>query len=167
MSNDRLPKIIFYSELKDGARSCGGQRKRYKDTLKANLKQCSIVPADLETLVMEQSKWRSLCKTSVHQFESDRIRALEAKREQRKTATIRSAACYPCQICGQTRASRIGLYSHSRMHQHWLRSGIRRVDGPVQHGIDVKTLATLKCYFELHFYQRFYIIKTLKNKSKT
>ena len=58
--------------------------------------------ADLETLVMERSKWRSLCKTSIQQFESDRIRALEAKREQRKTATIRSAACYPCQICGQT-----------------------------------------------------------------
>ena len=102
MSNDRLPKIIFYSELKDGARARGGQRKRYKDTLKANLKRCSIVPADLETLVMERSKWRSLCKTSIQQFESERIRALEAKREQRKTATIRSAACYPCQICGQT-----------------------------------------------------------------
>ena len=131
-SYDRLPKIIFFSELKDGARTRGGQRKTYKDTLKANLKQYSIVPADLETLVMEKSKWRSLCKTSIQQFESDRIRALEAKREQRKTATIRSTACYPCQICGQTCASRIGLYSHSRTHQHWLRSGIRRVDGPVQ-----------------------------------
>ena len=126
MSYDRLPKIIFYSELKDGARARGGQRKRYKDTLKANLKRCSIVPADLETLVMERSKWRSLCKTSIQQFESDRIRALEAKREQRKTATIWSAACYPCQICGQTCASRIGLYYHSRRHQHWC------VDGPVQ-----------------------------------
>ena len=79
-----------------------GHRKRYKDTLKANLKQCSIVPADLETLVMERSKWRPLCKTSIQQFESDRIRALGAKREQQKTATIWSAACYPCQICGQT-----------------------------------------------------------------
>ena len=39
------------------------------------------MPADLETLVMERSKWRSLCKTSIQQFESDRIRALEAKRE--------------------------------------------------------------------------------------
>jgi len=83
-------------------------------------------------LVMERSEWRSLCKTSIEQFESDHIRALEAKWERRKTATIRSAACYPCQICGQTCASRIGLYSHSRTHQHWLRSGIRRVDGPVQ-----------------------------------
>jgi len=132
MSIDRLPKINFYSELQDGARSRGGQRKRYKDTLKANLKRCSIEPADLETLVMERSKWWSLCKTSIRQFESDRIRALEAKREQRRTATIRSAACYPCQICGQTCASRIGLYSHFRTHQHWLRIGIRRVDGPVQ-----------------------------------
>jgi len=118
MSNNRLPKIIFYSELKDGARSRGGQGKRYKDTLKADLKLCSIVPADLETLVMERSKWRSLCKTSIQQFESDRIRSLEGKREQRKTATIRSAACYPCQICGQRCASRIGLYSHCRTHQH-------------------------------------------------
>jgi len=30
MNNGRLPKIIFYSELKDGARARGGQRKRYK-----------------------------------------------------------------------------------------------------------------------------------------
>ena len=46
-------------------------------------------------------------RTAIHLLltyllESERIRALEAKREQRKTATIRSAACYPCQICGQT-----------------------------------------------------------------
>jgi len=54
MSKDRLPKIIFYSELKDGARCRGGQRKRYKDTLKANLKRFSIVPADLGTLVMNK-----------------------------------------------------------------------------------------------------------------
>jgi len=41
------------------------------------------------------------------------------------------------------RVSRIGLYSHSRMHQHWLRSGIRRVDGPVQHcSKEIITLAT-------------------------
>jgi len=29
------------------------------------------VPADVETLVMERSKWRSLCKTSIRQFESE------------------------------------------------------------------------------------------------
>jgi len=89
ISNDRLPKIIFYSELKNDAQSRGGQRKRYKDTLKANLKRCSIVPADLETVVRELSKWRSLCKTSIRQFESNRIRALEAKK---RTAEDRNYA---------------------------------------------------------------------------
>jgi len=44
-SNDRLPKIIFYSELKDGARARGGQRKRYKDTLNAQTMQyCASGP---------------------------------------------------------------------------------------------------------------------------
>jgi len=39
MGDNRLPKAIFCSELEEGTRSCSGQRKRYKDTLKANLKR--------------------------------------------------------------------------------------------------------------------------------
>ena len=96
-------------------------RERNIDALKANLKRCSIVPADLETLAMERSKWRSLCKTSIQQFESDRIRALEAKREQRKDSNYPERRMLPmpnAQICGQTCASRIGLYAQSRTHQH-------------------------------------------------
>ena len=34
MNDNRLPKQIFYSELSSGVRNKGGQRKRYKDTLK-------------------------------------------------------------------------------------------------------------------------------------
>jgi len=37
MDNNRMPKTIFFSELANGARSCGGQRKRYKDSLKDNI----------------------------------------------------------------------------------------------------------------------------------
>ena len=36
MSNDRLPKIIFYSELKDGARAHGGSRYKLCPTFKHN-----------------------------------------------------------------------------------------------------------------------------------
>ncbi|XP_076068416.1 uncharacterized protein LOC143040860 [Oratosquilla oratoria] len=39
MSDDRLPKQIFYSQLKEGNRKKGGQKKRYKDLLKANMKK--------------------------------------------------------------------------------------------------------------------------------
>ncbi|XP_076057287.1 uncharacterized protein LOC143034827 [Oratosquilla oratoria] len=42
MTDERLPKQIFYSQLKDGKRTKGGQKKRYKDSLKTNLKKCNI-----------------------------------------------------------------------------------------------------------------------------
>ena len=38
MPDERLPKKVFYGELQEGKRSQGGQKKRYKDTLKASLK---------------------------------------------------------------------------------------------------------------------------------
>ena len=38
VDNERLPKKVFYGELQEGKRSQGGQKKRYKDTLKASLK---------------------------------------------------------------------------------------------------------------------------------
>ena len=36
MPDERLPKKILYGELQVGKRSHGGQKKRYKDTLKAS-----------------------------------------------------------------------------------------------------------------------------------
>ena len=36
---ERLPKKILYGELQVGKRSHGGQKKQYKDTLKASLKR--------------------------------------------------------------------------------------------------------------------------------
>ena len=38
MPDECLPKKILYGELQVGKRSHGGQKKRYKDTLKASLK---------------------------------------------------------------------------------------------------------------------------------
>ena len=42
MPDARLPKKVFYGELQEGKRSQGGQEKRYKDTLKASLKDFEI-----------------------------------------------------------------------------------------------------------------------------
>ena len=49
MEDNRLPKQVFYSQLEQGTRSHGGQRKRYKDVLKSNLTACNIDPHDLES----------------------------------------------------------------------------------------------------------------------
>ena len=42
MPDERLPKKVFYGELQEGKRCQGGQKKRYKDTLKASLKDFDI-----------------------------------------------------------------------------------------------------------------------------
>jgi len=54
MSENSLPQQAFYSQLEYGTRSHGGQRKRYKDMLKHNLKVCNIDPKELETLAEDR-----------------------------------------------------------------------------------------------------------------
>jgi len=68
MSDDRLPKIICYSELQQGTRFCGGQRKRFKDCLKANLKKCDIEPNELEDLAQTGQGGVHSAKTQYNTF---------------------------------------------------------------------------------------------------
>ena len=42
MPDEYLPKKILFGELQVGKRSHGGQKTRYKDTLKASLKDFNI-----------------------------------------------------------------------------------------------------------------------------
>ena len=44
MPDHRLPKHLLYGELQQGRRTQGGQRKRFKDTLKASLKSLQYRP---------------------------------------------------------------------------------------------------------------------------
>ena len=46
MPDEQLQKKVFYGELQEGKRSQGGQKKRYKDTIKASLKDFDI-PVEL------------------------------------------------------------------------------------------------------------------------
>ena len=49
MDDIRLPKQVLYGELSTGARTAGGQLKRYKDSTKKVLKASNIPPENLET----------------------------------------------------------------------------------------------------------------------
>jgi len=118
MDDNRMPKIIFFSELANGARSRGGQRKRYKDSLKDNMKRCNMVPNDLESLAMNRTEWYSGCRYSIIQFEGDRVSQLKAKWTLRKAGTSQNTSDFPCDICGRLCGSRVGLHSHR--YTHWI-----------------------------------------------
>ena len=60
MPDERLPKKVFYGELQEGKRSQGGQKKCYKDTLKASLKDFDTPIGSWEQTAQERSKWRGL-----------------------------------------------------------------------------------------------------------
>ena len=56
MPDERLPKKVLYGELQEGKRSQGGQKKRYKDTLKASLKDFNIPTESWEQAAQDQTK---------------------------------------------------------------------------------------------------------------
>ena len=124
MSDNRMPKQIFYSELSSGARSRGGQRKRYKDTLKQTLKMTGIDTETWHELAENRTGWRQAVKKGARSFEAERLKARADKRQKRKAKEALgvkvqqnpASADFVCQICGRACKSRIGLYSHSRTH---------------------------------------------------
>ena len=67
MPDERLPKNVLYGELQEGKRSQGGQKKRYKDTLKASLKDFNIPTEVWEQAAQDRTKWRCLINKGASQ----------------------------------------------------------------------------------------------------
>ena len=70
MPDERLPKKILYGELQVGKRSHGGQKKRYKDTLKARLKDFNIPTVSWEQIAQDRTKWRVLIRRGAGEYEA-------------------------------------------------------------------------------------------------
>ena len=122
MDDNRLPKRIFYGELATGKRTAGGQYKRYKDTLKASLKNFNINPDTWENLAAIRTTWRSEIRRGATQYENTRIKKAEDKRAERKNrmhteSSIPNSSDFVCQTCQRHFRARIGLISHTRTHQ--------------------------------------------------
>ena len=84
MPEEHLPKKILYGELEMGKRSHAGQKKRYKDTLKASLKDFNIPTESWEQIAQDRTKWRGLIRRGASEYEAKRISEVEQKRAQRK-----------------------------------------------------------------------------------
>ena len=122
MPEGRLPKNILYGELEMGKRSQGGQKKRYKDTLKASLKDFNIQTESWEQIVQDRAKWRGLIRRGASEYEAKRISEAEQKRAQRKarakaSPTELSCSDLCCSICNRQFRARISLISHLRTHK--------------------------------------------------
>ena len=75
---------VLYGELQEGKRSQGGQKNRYKDTLKASLKDLNIPNESWEQAAQDRTEWRCLINKGASQFEAKRICEAERKRKERK-----------------------------------------------------------------------------------
>ena len=104
MPDELLPKKILYGELQIGKRSHGGQKKRYKDTLKAPLKDFNI-PTDR---VMGTDCTGSNKVVRPHKKGCWWI---QSKKNQRSRADLF------CAICNRQFRTKIGLISHLRTHK--------------------------------------------------
>ena len=86
MHDVRQLKTVFYGQLQEGKRSQGGNKKRYKDTLKASINDFNILfqlsPGN--RLHRIEQKWRCLINKGAAQFESKRFCEAERKRKEWK-----------------------------------------------------------------------------------
>ena len=121
--DERLPRKILYGDLQVGKRPHGGQKKRYKDTLKASLKNFNIPTESLEQIAQDRAKWRGLIIRVAGEYEAKRISEAEQKRAQWKarakaSPTDLSSSDLSCSICHRQFRTKIGLISHQRTHNN-------------------------------------------------
>jgi hypothetical protein len=119
MPDNRLPKILLYGEMRIGTRSQGGQKKRYKDSLKTSLKAFDINHTTWEDAAQDRATWRSIVKKGATTCEGMRNAAAQQRRLARKTRTDQtpSTVALPCPKCARTFSANIGLISHLRTHK--------------------------------------------------
>uniref|UniRef100_A0A0L8GS27 C2H2-type domain-containing protein n=1 Tax=Octopus bimaculoides TaxID=37653 RepID=A0A0L8GS27_OCTBM len=120
----RLRKLLGISrqeripDTEHGKRSHGGQKKRFKDSLKVLLEAFNIDPSSWEQTALDRAKWRAAVHNGTRQYESDRKAAAEKRRQNRKYNALKppAPATIPCPYCSRSFQARIELISHLRTH---------------------------------------------------
>ena len=90
MADTRIPKQLLYGELACGSRKRGRPKLRYKDTLKASMKDCLIDPDTWEQTASNRPAWRQQVWKGASHYEQSRI---AKKKDQRRRRKQRDANC--------------------------------------------------------------------------
>ena len=119
MSDERLPRKLLFGRLQQGKRSQGGQKKRFKDTLKASLKAINISYNTWEQSAQDRAARRSAVHKGAKACKTNRTAVAEESRWARKNRANNStaAATIPCPHCHRLFRAQIGLTSHLRSHR--------------------------------------------------
>ena len=120
MPDEWLPKKVLYGELQEGKRSRGGQKKCYKDTLKASLKDFNIPTESWEQAAQDRTNWlASSTKVPSNLKQRESVKLKERKARAKGPSSFDSAQSeFTCSICNRQFRAKIGLYSHQRTHKH-------------------------------------------------
>ena len=120
MDDEHLPKHLLFGELIEGKRSIGGQKKHFKDTLNAFLKDFSIDPNVWENLASDRASWHNAVHHGPASYDSQWTSHAIMKRAEHKA----KAACaladsveHVCPHCGRLFHTFIGLISRLQSHQ--------------------------------------------------
>lgn len=123
MSEARVAKRIFFSELQNGKRKQGGQFLRYKDVQKRHMNRCNIDPSHWEDQASRRPEWRRFVNDKVTDYEIQRRSDLDAKRDalKAKPPTVifyhYVEGVLTCCRCSRTFSNKIGYCSHLRAHE--------------------------------------------------
>ena len=112
MPDNRIPKQLLYCQLREGKRSVGRQKKRFKDSLKDSLKDFNINPLSWESEAKDRPTWRGLIRNGAKSYESNRAVEAKRKRAQRKGRETNSqVAVSPpiCPYCIRAAKANVGL----------------------------------------------------------
>ena len=73
MEENRLPKILLYGELRGGRRSVGGQKLRYKDVIKRQLKKIECDVNSWERDAKDRDVRKGIVTQSVTRIDESRM----------------------------------------------------------------------------------------------
>ena len=117
----RLPRKVFCGGLREGKRSQGGQRGRYRDILRASLGGFGMPMGSWGRAARGRSGWRGLVNKGAALYEKGGVCEVEGGRGERKARAgvpPSDSVALACSACGRRFGAGVGLVSHQRTHQH-------------------------------------------------
>ena len=116
MEDTRLPKQLFFGELRDGSRAQHKPKKRFRDSVNINLKRMQVPLKSFEAECADRGKWRKSVYLGAKRLEEGTVAQAKLRRACRKHEAV-PATQWICDVCGRVLLSKAGLVNHLKSHQ--------------------------------------------------